>query len=301
MSDIQQFVNEYSKWSSQEKFKDFSFIDKISETWKDRLLNNKKFNIWAFLFGPAYYLYLGLFFKGIVYVLLSAFLLTLWPIGPGLYLLFALVLGFRANTNYLKKLQKNRKLYADFNPDADTPYFNISSKRLILLSLLTGGFYLIYWGYRNLKAVKDVQKDDINPFWNAVFIGLTSVNVFRSIAHSSKLVNYGTKFKPVLSAILFLFLFGGGGYNTQSKAQEDVPADMVGAIVLTVVIVAWLFTILTTLLINKYQKAIKFYCDTKGLPSVKDFTAWEIVLIVLGAAINLPLMFLTFIAIVTFL
>ena len=47
MSDTQQFIGEYSEWSSQEKFKDFDFIDKISEKWKDRLLNKKKSNFWA--------------------------------------------------------------------------------------------------------------------------------------------------------------------------------------------------------------------------------------------------------------
>ena len=301
MSDIQQFIDEYSEWSSQEKFKDFDFIDKISEKWKDRLLNKKKFNFWAFLFGPFYYLYLGLFLRGIVYTILSIVLLCFGIPGLCLYLLFAFVLGVRANTNYLRKLQKNRKVYADFNPDADTPYFNISSNRLIFLSFLTGGFYLIYWGYRNLKAIKNVQKDDIIPFLSAFFMGLTSINVFRSIAHSAKLVNYTKKLRPVVSAWLFFFFFGGGGYNSRNKTEEEITVEVAFMIILITVVLGWLFITLLTLLVNKYQKAIRFYCEQKGLPAVKGFTFWEIVLIILGTLTNLWLILFTFLLIRAFL
>lgn len=318
MSETQQFIDEYSEWSSQEKFKDFGFIDKISGKWKDRLLNKEKFNFWAFLFGPFYYLYLGLFLRGSIYTILSIVLLFFGMYGLVLYLLFALTLGVRANTNYLEKLQRDRKVYADFNPDADTPYFNISSKRLVFLSLLTGGFYLMYWGYRNFKAIKNAQKDIFDPSVGAFLMEITSIHLFRSIAHSAKLVNYTKKLRPVLSGWLFFFFFilfnykkrvkiehawlllsffTDFGYKSWNKTKEEITVEVVFMIILIV----WLFITLLTLLVNKYQKAIRFYCEQKGLPSVKGFTFWEIVLITLGVLTNLWLIITTLLVIMAFL
>ena len=140
MENITPFLEEYATWSSQEKFKDFSFIPKLSEKRKEKLLNQSKFNFWPFVFGPLYYIYLGMV-RAVFYIILGIILLCFgYPLGIMLYALFSFLLSTQASKNYVRYLKKKHKEYAEFNPDADTSYFNISSARLIILSLMTGGF-----------------------------------------------------------------------------------------------------------------------------------------------------------------
>ena len=75
MNENEQFLNEYITWSSQEKFKDFNFIPKISEKKKEDLIDGSLVNTWAFLFGPFYYLHLGIY-KSIFYIILSLLFFT---------------------------------------------------------------------------------------------------------------------------------------------------------------------------------------------------------------------------------
>lgn len=290
MSDINTFLKEYKQWSSQEKYKDFNFITKVSDKWEKRLISKTKFNVWGLLFGPFCYFGYEMYLHGILFTTLGLVLLCLLQFGPLWiipYLLLAVITSFTINKIYLKHLEKIRKNYSNFNPDADTPYFNISMSRLVVLSLLTGGFYLAYWHYRNMKALKMAQNDDVSPFWSAFFVRLTSYDSFRAIAHSAKLVEYAKKFHPVLAAWLFFFL--SGGVNRVLSEKENVELG----IVVAVVVLDWLFVTLLTLMICRYQKAIRFYCESKGIQKVKGVTFWEVVLILLGLVFNATLLFLT--------
>ena len=49
-----QFLQQYKEWSEQEKYQDFSFIKKVTPKWEERIKNDEKMNVWAFIFGPLY-------------------------------------------------------------------------------------------------------------------------------------------------------------------------------------------------------------------------------------------------------
>ena len=77
-ANINDFISEYEQWAGQEKYKDFDFISKsLSPKWKDRLLTNKKFNLWPIIFGPLYRMSLGGTVSGVLLLFLEIFLACL--------------------------------------------------------------------------------------------------------------------------------------------------------------------------------------------------------------------------------
>ena len=285
----EEFLKEYIEWSSQPKFKDFKFITKITKKDEEKLLEVSSFNLWAFLFGPFYYFYLGMY-RGIFYLLLSILLFSFGIVeGCILYFIFAIIIGFSANRNYVAFLKRKKEKYRFFNPDADTRYFNISNKRLFILSLLTGGMYLMYWMYRNAKAMNLAQKDPIRPVWQAIFMSFTSINVFRAINYSSKKEGYKKDLDPLSSAWLFFLLTAAYSYEYEDRAKDLLTPELL----MILLSVYWVMLALTILLVLKYQKAISFYSKQKSFPFVKRVTFWECVFVVLGFLLNMGLVYAT--------
>lgn len=289
MIENEKFIEEYVAWSTQEKYKDFSFITKLSKTKQEELINASFVNVWAFLFGPFYYIYLRMY-RGILFFIISLFFFTLgFEKGLILYLILCVILSLFANKTYLAFLKRKKEEYAHFEPDAKTPYFNISNKRLFILSMLTGGIYLMYWMYRNAKAMKDAQKDIIHPFWQAVFMSFTSMNVFRAVTYSVKKLNYPQKLNPATSAWLFFFLIAGYGFDYKGDPNEAISLHIMSFLV----VLYWSLLLLSTLLILKYQKAIHFYCNEKEIEQITKATVWEIILVFIGCLLNAGLIFST--------
>ncbi len=286
----EEFLKEYIEWSSQPKFKDFKFITKITKKDEEKLLEVSSFNLWAFLFGPFYYFYLGMY-RGIFYLLLSMLLFSFGIVeGCILYFIFAIIIGFLANRNYVDFLKRKKEKYRFFNPDANTKYFNISNKRLVVLSLLTGGMYLMYWMYRNAKAMKEAQNDPIVPIWQAIFMSFTSINVFRAINYSVKKQGYKKDLKPLKSAWLFFLLTALSGFEYKGGGED---AFLSTELLFLLISFYWLMILLTVLLILKYQKAIFFYSERKNFPLNKKLTVWEWVFVGTGILFNASLVYVT--------
>ena len=288
MNENERFLNEYIEWSSQEKFKDFKFIPKISPQKKEELIDGSLVNTWAFLFGPFYYLYLGIN-KSIFYIILSLLFFTYgYYIGLLLYVLLSLFLAIRVNTYYINFLKNKKEKYARFNPDETTPYFNISNARLIFLSLITGGFYLMYWVYKNIKAVRDFQKDPVNPFWQAILLSFTSIHIFKAIAYSVKSLGYKEDLKPVGSAFFVFLLTGLYGVEFNGQEGELLPLNLL----MVTILFYWLMIALTICLFVKYQKAISFYATEKNIPDAK-VSSWECFFVFFGCLLNAGLIYTT--------
>lgn len=279
MEDTKKFLEEYQAWSLQEKYKKFPFIIKLSPVWKNRLLSREKFNIWALLLGPLYFLFSGFAVEALFSILLILFLGILFAFQVGVsaflwvYGLVAVTMCFCYNGWYLRVLKKDMKALQHFNPDADTPYFNIGWLRLLCLSVLSGGLYFLYWNYRNLKALKQTQGDArAYPVTYSIFMNISSMHTFRAINYSVQLTPYYKRLVPWVSAILTFIFVSGVTFKEVSNIHS----------LLITVVLWWLFIVFQFLVINKYQNAIRFYCHQKNLPEVKGFTFWEILLVVFG-------------------
>ncbi len=67
-------------------------------------------------------------------------------------------------------------------PAAPQPmFFFIPVGRLVVMSILSGGLFPVYWIYKNFKFLKQTSDADIWPFWRAVFGVLFCHSLLRTI------------------------------------------------------------------------------------------------------------------------
>ena len=53
---------------------------------------------------------------------------------------------------------------------SETRFYPVSFAKVLILSVLTFGFYPSYWAYRQWEAIKRETNEPITPFWRAVFM-----------------------------------------------------------------------------------------------------------------------------------
>lgn len=99
-------------------------------------------------------------------------------------------------------------------------YFAISPKRLILLSILTGGVYEMYWFYKNWEAVKKFEGQKISPLGRTIFAIFYCKSLFRKVLESAKSHGYQNFYSPawLTTAYILLFLITGMGLTYSSNA-----------------------------------------------------------------------------------
>lgn len=88
---------------------------------------------------------------------------------------------------------------------ADSHFFATSIAKLIVLSLVTFGFYELYWFYKNWKSIKEREQLDISPFWRAFFAPLFCYSLFTEINRAA--VHHEAKEIPgpgILALLWFL-------------------------------------------------------------------------------------------------
>ena len=66
------------------------------------------------------------------------------------------------------------------------PFRTMSSQRLFWLSVLSVGFYDIYWFYKNWVAIRDAAELKIRPGWRGWFGGLFIYALFEHISENAK-------------------------------------------------------------------------------------------------------------------
>lgn len=291
MDNTSNFIQEYKKWSSH--FKGFNFIRLLSPTWEKRLSEKQEFNIYPLFLGMFYPIILGIypcnFFMFCLFLAAGIFQSLSLLI---LYFLASLVLCFTINEIYLNSLKEDFFRFQDFNPKAETPYFNITFKRLWICTILSSGLYLIYWFYRNAKIIKKAQKNnDIGfPFIRALFYPFTSNSVFKSIKLSSQIVNYPHKLNTAFcSFVIFLLSVALNwiSYNSDTLLRR---ISYLKYIALENIVLMGII-----LVISLYQEAIYYYSQDINEPLVENFSVGEMIVIFLGGLITvsslLPLIF----------
>jgi len=72
---------------------------------------------------------------------------------------------------------------ADVQPDNDArlAHFAVSTTKLVVMSICTLSFYLIYWFYKHWKVIKDREGSDIIPMMRAIFAVFFVYSLFTNI------------------------------------------------------------------------------------------------------------------------
>ena len=307
MQNVNDFIQEYNLWAEQDKYKDFQIIKPISQKWQKRLHQRFSFNLGALIFGPFYLMFLGAIWSGMFGMITEIFLYCLlYGLSQNIIavvlgiLVFHTILGLNVNRVYINKKRAFKKKMQDFDPTATVEWFNISTLRLFLATILSGGCYLIYWFYRQSKAIKMSQKDNtFTPVADGVFYVLFSHHVFKRIDYvckkekSSKAVWYGVLlfFMPGLVIRLGTFF---AGILLVLTANNIVPYLMnyFADIKIAIIFLACLYVIpilclgygIEALIVNNYRRKIASYCKETEIAMQKKFTGWEIFWIVIGIA-----------------
>ena len=78
----------------------------------------------------------------------------------------------------------------------ETPFFAVSLLKLVVMSLVTFGFYEVYWFYKNWKIIKARENANLNPVLRALF------GVFFCYSCFKRIRDYGQEKNifPLLSA-----------------------------------------------------------------------------------------------------
>ena len=111
-------------------------------------------------------------------------------------------LSVEKQENYNPSFPENRH-----QPIQAIEFFAISPTRLVLLSFLTVGFYIVYWFYKNWAAIKITDKRNIWPFWRALFSVFFAYSFFKRLNHSIRSHSPNKKFSYSFLAFLYILLF----------------------------------------------------------------------------------------------
>lgn len=192
-------------------------------------------------------------------------------------------------------IQRKRSFFKLPDLNATIEWFNISSTRLFLLSMITGGFYLFYWFYRQTKACAVWENKTVRNIlvWLETilicFVPICSLGTFFTI-ESCLTMNKkqrSIKLYPILSGLLF-----GGLFSSTLRTIVVLYIIAFLPVVEDPLFSFWRFGTLTyflwfvcifiaTLIVIRYQKAIQTYCKEKEVPPSK-INLFEIVWVVIG-------------------
>lgn len=242
----------------------------------------RNFNLKALFLGPAIYFYRGMVPQG---ALMLTFSCLCW-LGAILqwhnqlfyvsYILIAvpfLVCAFKADADYTSYRQKN----ANYNPEAPVEYYSVSLFRLVFCSILSGGFYDIYWSYRQWNAVKHCQHARISPFLRSLNNLLFIYPLFNQIYRSAAKLRYLPRFPAGLAAMTYIFI---------NLAQEPKNYDSLSsgeAAILAGILIASALSLIPA------QKAINFNNArmNEGTLNFAPIRWFEVLIIIIGLSLML--------------
>lgn len=157
-----------------------------------------------------------------------------------------------------------------------TEFYQINPKKFYWLSVATFNLYEIYWFYKNWQAVQAAEQSKIKPVWRAVFAIFFVRQLFRKMADSRGLEQFGRFSADRLSSMYFAVFFLGLALNR----LPDHPLTYLATVIL--VLVSPLPQTYVQRYINTSDKAATLSGKEKALAAVCAIL-W--LLFIIGAAL----------------
>lgn len=136
----------------------------------------------------------------------------------------------------------------------DYDFLNIPVSRLVWVSILSFGFYPIYWFYYNWNAIKKVTGEKMSPFWRGVFSIFWSNTPFELAQKQAKKLGYKHNYNAnILSVFYFIAVVVDNAVNRYSDTNLGFS-------------VMWLIVgeLIVLLPIIKVQTVVNWSNDKKG-------------------------------------
>lgn len=265
--------------------------EELLQKYQEYLKKNTKprrFNIYAFIFNSFYYVYSGNVWYFLLYFVANTLLTTLVSVTfSHLWLLALVVIIIRvinamtadgANIRYMKHFITHNQ---DMNYTKPVTFFAVSRKRLIISSILSGGLYILYWMYKNWKAIKrDTQDNEVEPIFQSwlfgVFFMFSLMKVVRVNLERSKVAN--RRFTAMTRGIASLFMIQA--FINQFLVWLDL-SSFQKLILLTINIIVWIVLLAT---FASLQQRINLHNTKQNykLPPQQLHHNWDIFVVIIG-------------------
>ncbi len=245
-------------------------------------LKGTKFNLKALIFSSFYFWYLGMSGYFVLFVFLPILfmlpLIIFYPPFIAFGIGFAIshvIAGWRADALYVRYMKRFIVDYKDVDCDAQAPYFAISLLRFVLFCILSGGFYILYWSYRNWKSYKQATKEPMSLFLCVWFYVLTMPGLVARMARTLRnLVHYrwyGIGF--MISSIICHVTLRLSDKKMLFENEEVAYFVIFGT-----------FLLETAFLIPVQAEVNRYTTEKLGQPLQKSFSFAEIAVVLLGLA-----------------
>jgi hypothetical protein len=141
-------------------------------------------------------------------------------------------------------------------------FFPVSVLKLVVMSTVTLGFYEVFWFYKNWKLIKSRNSSNIIPIARAIFSGIFFYPLIKEIKDSANSRGTSANYSPFLLTLIWI------GLIVSARLPDPY----------------WLVTMLSVLVMIPVQKTVNqlnYHVVPEHNPN-SDFSAWNIVGIVLG-------------------
>jgi multisubunit Na+/H+ antiporter MnhG subunit len=156
-------------------------------------------------------------------------------------------------------------------------FFSISLPKLYLLSVITFGFYDIYWFYKNWDAIKKAEEQKMSPFWRAVFRIFYAWSLFKKVDHATKEQGYKDLYPSGRLATIYVILLLIGSALARYPGYD-----------LSIGVAAILVVLLGALPLLPIQKAMNYSNSRiEGNDGQQKLGVGEVIVIIIGVIICL--------------
>ncbi|MCH7606381.1 MAG: hypothetical protein IH962_04430, partial [Chloroflexi bacterium] len=176
------------------------------------------------------------------------------------------------------------------SPAPATLVYRLSPRRIVLMTVLSYGFYWYYWFYLTWKQYRDHTRNEAFPVWHAMSLSIPIYNLFRTHAHMRSFkelmadaglestINPGWAVVVVLiSSVLGLvsFFLTGGLETTEVTFKSTLLAFALSLVSLVIV----------TKLLLRIQENLNRYWESLQNVTLTDarIASGEVLIIVIGA------------------
>ncbi|HEX6202495.1 MAG TPA: hypothetical protein VF100_05785, partial [Thermoanaerobaculia bacterium] len=153
--------------------------------------------------------------------------------------------------------------FAGAEPADPPPFFAVSRRKLLVMSLATAGLYEIYWFYKHWQAVNRWEVNKVWPVARALFSPLFAYSLFERIRHAAALREVRA---PALSSGLLALAY----FLAAASWQLPSPADLASTL-----------TVVPLLVVQGSMN--RLHSDLGHEPRNTRFTGWNVAAIVFGA------------------
>ena len=94
----------------------------------------------------------------------------------------------------------------NYRKEVGAPFFPVSTRKLVIMSVCTFGIYEFYWFYRNWKFLRERYNFKISPLGRTTFAVLFCHSLFKTIREYAQQNNVKCNYKPDQLTLAYILL-----------------------------------------------------------------------------------------------